>query len=118
MTLDINQKVQTDLRDVAGSKNRRQGALEAVAPRGALPAKRGVGTPRAAESVGGGGVASPFTEKTKVVGGKTVPDREYWPQGHLSSDGLFVWPAWKRVNMTDANGDDVVFDFADPQGTV
>ena len=119
MTLDISQKVRTDLRDVAGGAGRRKDGLDAVEPRGALPARRGVGEPRQAEAVGGGGgVASPFTEKTKVVDGKTVPDREWWPQGSLSSDGLFVHPAWKRVNMTDANGDDVVFDFANPQGAV
>ena len=117
MTLDISQKVRTDLRAVAGSASNRKGDLEALEPRGALPARRGLGEPRKAEA-SAAGVASPFTEKTKVVDGKTVPDREYWPQGHLSSDGLFVWPAWKRVNMSDANGDDVVFDFANPQGTV
>lgn len=117
MTLDISQKVRDDLRDVAGSPGRRREGLEEVQPRGALAAKRGVGEPKAPASTSGG-VASPFTEKTKVEGGKTVPDREYWPQGHLSSDGLFVWPAWKRVNMTDANGDDVVFDFANPSETL
>lgn len=118
MTLDISQKVRADLRDAAGSTSSRKGGLEVVEPRGALPARRGVGEPRSAPPTEAGGVASPFTEKTKVVDGKTVPDREWWPQGHLSSDGLFVWPAWKRVNMSDANGDDVVFDFADPQGTL
>lgn len=116
MTLDIDQKVRDDLRDVVGSGSSRRNSLEEVQPRGPLPAQRGVGEPRKAEAVGGGGVASPFKEKTKVVEGKTVPDREYWPQGHLSSDGLFVWPAWKRIDMTDKNGDDVVFEFADPQG--
>lgn len=118
MTLDISQKVRTDLRDVAGATGSRQRGLEAVEPRGALPARRGVGEPRKAEAVGGGGIASPLTEKTKVVEGKTVPDRDYYAAGLTSSDGLFVLPAVSESRLTDANGDDVIFQFANPQGTV
>lgn len=88
--------------------------LKPLEPRGDLPGRR-VSVPYV-EPVTGGGIASPLTEKTKVVDGKAVPDKDYWPAGFTSSDGLFVLPAWKTWNLTDANGDDVVIEFADPQG--
>ena len=93
--------------------------LRTVEPRGSLPATRGSAPYVAPKtSSGAGGIASPVTEKTKVVSGQTVPDREYWPTGLTSSDGLFVLPAIKTQNMADANGADVVFQFANPAGTV
>ncbi|WP_324730968.1 hypothetical protein [Pseudomonas paeninsulae] len=61
-----------------------------------------------------GGIASPLTEKTKVAAGKTVPDNELWPAGYPSSDGLFVLPAFKTQRFTDANGAEVVLEFANP----
>lgn len=86
---------------------------------GPVPAKRGTGTYKPPSSTGtGGGIASPVTEKTKVVSGQTVPDREYWPAGLTSSDGLFVLPAIKTQNMTDDNGAEVVFQFANPVASV
>lgn len=91
--------------------------LPSVAPVGPVPAKRGTGTYKA-PATGTGGIASPVTEKTKVVDGKTVPDRAYYAGGFTSSDGLFILPAIKTQNMTDANGAEVVFEFADPAGTV
>ena len=93
---------------------RQRKELKPLEPRGDLPGKR-VSVAYVPKALGGG-IASPLTEKTKVVGGQTVPDNALWPQGHTSSDGLFVLPAWKTQNFTDANGDDVVFEFADPQG--
>ncbi|GLK88324.1 hypothetical protein [Pseudomonas turukhanskensis] len=92
--------------------------LRAVPPVGPTAAKRGTGTYKAPASGTGGGIASPVTEKTKVVDGKTVPDRVYYAAGFTSSDGLFILPAIKTQNMADANGADVVFEFADPAGTV
>jgi hypothetical protein len=82
---------------------------------GAVPAGQGRAnyTPPAAT---GGGIASPLTETTKDVGGKTVPDEVLWPAGYPSSDGLFVLPAWRTKNFTDANGDPVVIEYADPAG--
>jgi len=50
--------------------------------------------------------------------GKTVPKREYWPGGLTSSDGLFIFPAIKTLNMTDANSAKVQFQLADPNGTI
>jgi len=93
-------------------------ALPRVQPVGAIPPQRSRGTYKAPAATGTAGIASPLTEQTIIVEGKSVPDREYWPQGYLSSDGLFVLPAVKTLNMTDANGDAAVFQFADPQGSI
>ncbi len=92
--------------------------LRPVQPVGADPAKRGTGTYKPSAASSAGGIASPVTEKTKVVDSKTVPDRDYYAGGFTSSDGLFILPAIKTQNMTDANGAEVVFEFADPAGTV
>lgn len=107
-----DQSLINDLNALLQPRQRKE--LKPLEPRGGLPGRR-VSVPYV-EKTTGGGIASPLTEKTKVVGGKTVPDREWWPQGHTSSDGLFMLPASKTWNLTDANGDDVVFEFADPQG--
>lgn len=90
-------------------------SLPSVPTVGAQPASVGRGSyvPKAATTAG---IASPLTEKTKVVGGKTVPDNELWPAGYPSSDGLFVLPAWKTVKFTDANGAEVILEYANPAG--
>ncbi len=106
MTLDINQKVRTDLRDVAGGASRRTGGLEAVEPRGALPARRGVGEPRRAEATAGGGIASPLVEQPGT--------REYYDSVlRPSTDGavFFIVRATKKITMTDANGAAVVMEY-------
>ncbi len=122
MTLDIDQKVQTDLRDLAGSASRRSSSsLEVVEPRGALPARRGVGEPRKAEALGAGGIASPLTEKTKMVDGIEVPDRDYWPTTFFStSDGLllFAFTPTRVWRLTDADGESVEINVARPKGAV
>lgn len=97
---------------------RQRKTLRTLDPRGGLPAQVGVGKlPGTGNSQAGGGIASPLTEKTKLVGGQTVPDADYWPAGYTSSDGLFVLPARKTERFTDANDAEVVFEFANPQGT-
>lgn len=82
---------------------------------GGVPPKRGraVWTPPATSS--GGGIASPLTEMTVTPGG--APNREYWPAGLTSSDGLFVLPAIKTLNLLDANGAEVKIELANPQST-
>lgn len=118
MTLDISQKVRTDLRDVAGGAGRRKAGLEEVQPRGPVPPRRGIGEPRQAEAVGGGGIASPLTEKTREEGGVQVPDRDYWPSTFFStSDGLLLFEfrptsVWR---LTDADGGDVTINVARPR---
>lgn len=93
--------------------------LPEVQSRGGVPASTSSGSYRVPETAKtGGGIASPLTEKTKSVDGKTVPDREYYAGGLTSSDGLFILPAIKTMNMTDANGAAVQFQYADPNGTV
>ena len=89
--------------------------MRPVAPVGASPAARGRGnyTPPPAT---GGGIASPLTEKTKVESGRVVPDDESWPEGYLTTDALLVLPAWKTKRFTDANGAEVVFEYANPNG--
>ena len=90
--------------------------LRTIEPRGARPAAVGVGAYKAPSSSIGGGIASPLTEKTKVVDGKALPDREFWPGGYLTTDGMLVMLAPKTVNMTDADGASVVFNYANPKG--
>lgn len=85
---------------------RQRTALPAVAPRGGVPAQVGTGNYRP-PSTGGAGLASPVTEPSFAA-------REYWPGGLLSSDGLFVIPAVKKIVMQDANGAPAVFEYAEP----
>lgn len=107
---DLNALIQTRVRQ----------ALATVEARGGLAGQRGVGSFTEPESKGGStaGIASPLKETTKEVDGKQVPDREYWASGLTSSDGLFILPAIKTLNMTDANQAKVQFQLADPAQTV
>lgn len=103
--------------------------LPEVQARGGVPTTSGTADfkPRPAATTGGG-IASPLKEVTQNVdssgsvttdgSGKAVPRREYWTTGLTSSDGLFILPAIKTLNMTDANGAAVQFQLADPNGTV
>lgn len=82
-------------------------SLPSVPPLGALPPARGRGTytPPAGHS-GGGGIASPLTEKS----------REYHESKLVSTfDGLayFIVRRTARLTMTDASGAEVVMEFAD-----
>jgi len=102
---------------------RQQRTLQLQEPRGGLSGSVGTGTYTPPPAAAGGGIASPLTEKTKVVqdeegNSKTVPDRDYYAGGFTSSDGLFVLPAISMQRMTDANGAEVQFIFANPQGSV
>lgn len=94
---------------------RQRRSLRTVPPVGAVPAGKGRGT-YTEPAAGTAGIASPLTEKTKVVDGKTLPDNELWPQGHTSSDGLFVLPAVKTERFIDANGAEEVRNYANPAG--
>lgn len=79
--------------------------LRTVEPRGALPAQRGRGSYQAPAATGG--MSSPLVEQDYAL-------RQFWPGGMPSSDGLLILPAWRRVVMTDANGDEHFFDYAEP----
>jgi hypothetical protein len=82
--------------------------LPKVEPVGSQPPKRGTGFYTAPPNTGtGGGIASPVTEPT-------ADTRQYWAGGWPSNDGLLVLPALRRVTMQDANGAEVIFDYADP----
>ena len=114
------------IRDLNALIDQRQGrTLPAVKNRGGLKgqASTATHTPRKSNTAG---IASPLTEKTKVgtvknANGvdeqKNMPDREYYPSGNLSSDGLFVLPSIKTMTLTDANGEEVILKLADPSGT-
>lgn len=93
--------------------------LSTLDVRGSRSVSRGIADykPPASGSKGGG-VASPFVEKTRAEGASQVPDRDYYPDGMTSSDGLLILPAIKTLRMTDANGADVEFQLANPKGTV
>lgn len=83
--------------------------LPPIPPKGSLPVRAGVGEWRGGGEATGG-IAGPLVETDATT-------REYWPQGLRSSDGLFVLPAIKTLNLTDANGAEVVIQLADPMGT-
>lgn len=88
-------------------KQRRQRSpLPALEARGGIPAQTGTGN-YTAPPASAGGLASPVTEPSFAT-------REYWPNGLVSSDGLFVLPAVKKVVMEDANGAEAVFEYAQP----
>lgn len=98
---------------------RARNALQVLQSRGGIAGQAGTGTFKAPDATSSsGGIASPLKETTKVVEGKTVPDREYWPGGLTSSDGLFILPAIKTLNMTDANRAKVQIQLANPSQTV
>lgn len=92
--------------------------LKPVPKVGALPAKRGRALYKGAKVSTGVGIASPLKELNIFNEGETTitPDREYWAEGWASSDGLFVIPAIKTVNMVDANGNKVKFEYSNPNG--
>ena len=92
--------------------------LPRIDPVGALPASQGRGVYKAPASAGTAGIASPLTEVVTAEGGRTVPDREYWPNMIMSSsDGLRVWEVRpiKTWRFVDANGDSVVLNIAQPR---
>ncbi|PKG90909.1 hypothetical protein CXF92_18500 [Pseudomonas sp. Choline-3u-10] len=91
--------------------------LKPVPSVGALPASQGRGVYKPPAATGTGGIASPLVELTTVVNGVTVPDRDYWPGGLLSSDGLFVLPSIKTLNLIDANNAEVQIQLAAPAGS-
>ena len=95
---------------------RKSATLKKVEEKGVRPAAVGTGTYKAPAATGGG-IASPLTEKTKVVDAKTLPDRDYWPSMLLTtSDGLLTFEvkplkAWK---FTDADDNPVQMNIAKP----
>ncbi|WP_418338516.1 hypothetical protein [Pseudomonas citronellolis] len=93
-------------------------ALNPLEQPGARPATKGLAPYTPPATPGTGGIASPLVEKTKLESGKQVPDRDYYPDGLTSSDGLLILPAIKTMRMTDANGAAVEFQLANPKGTV
>lgn len=104
----IGQRIRDDL-ERSLRPARQDKALPALPNKGALPVRVGVGEWPAAGrgSSGGGGIASPLSEASAAT-------REYWPGGLPSSDGLFILPALKVLNLTDASGAAVKIQLADP----
>jgi len=84
-----------------------QTGFPAAPARGAQPREAARGRPVAAAAKGGGGIASPLTENS-------VSERQYYAQGYKTTDGLFVIPAIKKATFTDADGNAVVINFANP----
>lgn len=110
----------TDQRFVADlnsleSRRRAAGRLLELDRRGLLKGQRRVAEYKAPAPGGGGGISSPLTEKTKSDGqGAQIADRAYYAKGVMTTDGIFMLPAIKQLKMTDAEGNDVVFDLAPP----
>lgn len=89
------------------NSNREASSLPAVEPVGGHPARRGRATYASPQvAAGGGGIAGPLNE----LKGR----REYHETGYTSSDGLFFLPAVKHIEMEDADGQIVVFNYANP----
>ncbi|MDT4799734.1 hypothetical protein FQZ97_324040 [compost metagenome] len=102
----IGRDLVNDLQSLSGPSRSRR-ALSAVAPVGALASKRGRALWNPAASGVGGGIASPLSEPEFSA-------RQYWASGLPSSDGLFMIPAIKTMNLVDASGAAVVIQLADP----
>ncbi|MCY1275482.1 hypothetical protein D9M68_254090 [compost metagenome] len=102
-----------DLNALADPPRQRR-TLAPVEPRGGLPSRVGTGTYQAPPIAGGGGgIASPLTETAYA-------DRTHWADATLiSTDGLlsFKVKPIKALTMTDANGAEVVQQFANPAVT-
>jgi hypothetical protein len=64
-------------------------------------------TPQATGGGAGTGIACPLVEQDAGT-------RTYWPDGHTSSDGLFILPAIKTLSMVDADNLTVLFEYANP----
>ena len=88
-------------------KPTRRKELKPLEPRGALPGKRSFAEYTPTPSRTGGGIASPLVEQSYA-------ERTWWPNGLPSSDGIFEFPADRRVTMTDSNGALVIFEYAEP----
>ena len=89
-------------------KQRARKTLRAIDPRGALAARRGLVPWIDSRPTGNGvGVAWPLTEED-------YGQREYYPEGQLSSDGIFVIPAVKKIVFTDADGNSGSVHLAEP----
>lgn len=84
-------------------------SLPTLDPRGGVAAQRGVAPwVDSRPSSSGGGVAWPLTEQL-------FGQREYWEGGQASSDGLFFFPAIKKLVLTDADGREGVINLAQPE---
>lgn len=101
------------------TSRRKQVTLTRREPKGARAATVGTGIYKAPAATGGtgGGIASPLTEKTKVVGPDTVPDRDYFAMQIITtSDGIFTFevPPVHKLKLTDANAAAVEVVLAQP----
>lgn len=104
----IGQRLRDDLRRSLRPERQTE-PLPVLEARGARSERRGRAV-YSSPAVAGGGIASPLTEADASA-------REYWPGGLTSSDGLFVLPAIKTLNLTDANGAPVQIQLANPAGS-
>ncbi|WP_073267447.1 hypothetical protein [Phytopseudomonas punonensis] len=99
----------SDVDDINALVNppRQQRALKTVEPRGGLPAQRGSGAYVAPPANTGGGIASPLTETANT---RTFHESVI----RTSMDGavFFEVRAAKTVTMTDANGAEVIMEYA------
>lgn len=80
------------------TRQKAQKTLRQLDPRGVIPAQRGRADYAEARPGGSGsGVAWPLTESDYAL-------REYHSQGEYTSDGLFYFPAIKKIVFTDSAG--------------
>lgn len=91
------------------SSPRKQVTLTNREAKGTRAATVGTGIYKAPAATGatGGGIASPLTEGSYA-------EREWWPAGIPSTDGLLMLPAEKKVVLADADSAPVVINYAEP----
>lgn len=111
--LNARRKIKELVDDLSQRPDRPMPTLRPEESRGGIPSRRGYVERAYQPGSGSGtaGIASPLTEQH-------FSTREYWEDGIPSSDGLFLYPAPKKVKMTDATGAEVIFDYADPSAPV
>lgn len=119
MSTQQNRQIRELVDGLSQRPDRPMPTLRPEEPRGGIPSRRGY-VERAYQPGSGrgtAGIASPLVEGAvppELNPTNPVLEREYYPGGLVSSDGLFVLPALKKITMRDANGAPVVFEFAEP----
>lgn len=104
MAKDLTEALQALTEQAAGQTSRVDRTLPTARVPPAIPARSGSSGPIAAAV---SSIASPLTETSFGA-------RQFYAAGWKSSDGLFTLPAIKKLDMVDANGSQVVFNFAEP----
>lgn len=105
MAKDLTAALQAMTEQAQGQTSRQDKTLPAVKVATEIPSRTGASGP--VTSAGSGSIASPLTEAD-------FGSREFHSAGWKTTDGLLTLPAIKKMVLTDANGAEVIFNFAAP----